>query len=366
MANQAKDSVKSEAKKRAKQEDPEREDYSDDGEAERGFASSVVPTLEERTIAERRPSQRHTNGKPLFDAIDEGEVQGEGDIEEATVPDNAKPNDKPVPVDQDADGTGGSSSAAKVRPSDGPEKYGAPANAVENDDDVPNADTGRDEHTQLEQDAIKARKTMRKHLAAAVGVSPWTMPTPTPKIDPEGFVDPLCESFWKDMWVASAVHNTEIFRKVFRSIPDDLVTTWAAYKAFANHAERFNKVPKDVVPPEHSEPAKVVHEGPGTHGAGGGGSGGGVVGQKGADANADNSRHNDIVDGHPRDPSGDDGSTAGARSFSNASTSKDSHKPPASAGGANRKPSGADEAWHEWERQEMEELLHEVRGHLGA
>ena len=30
-----------------------------------------------------------------------------------------------------------------------------------------------------------------------------------------------------------------------------------------------------------------------------------------------------------------------------------------------RKPSGPEEAWHDWERDEMEDLLGEVRGHLG-
>ena len=132
--------------------------------------------------------------------------------------------------------------------------------------------------THDEKRAIAARKTLRKHLDVKTGMNVWSMPTPTPKINPNRFQDPLDERFWKDMWVAVAVHNTEIFRKVFRCIPDDLVTTWAAYKAFANHAEKHNKAPEDVAQ-DAEEPPKVVHDGPGTHGAGGGGSGGGAVGQ---------------------------------------------------------------------------------------
>ncbi len=129
--------------------------------------------------------------------------------------------------------------------------------------------------------------------------------------------------------------------------PDDLVTTWASYKAFANHAEKFNKVPRDVAPAGHDEPAKVVHGGPGTHGAGGGGSGGGIVGQDGGSPDEVRHMESGIVDGHP---------SMGPRRVSGDGEH---------AGGKHRKPSAADEGWHDWERAEMEQLLQEVRGHLG-
>lgn len=125
------------------------------------------------------------------------------------------------------------------------------------------------------------------------------------------------------------------------------MTSWASYKAFANHAEKFNKVPQDVAPPGSSgtdhEPVKVVHEGPGTHGAGGGGSGGGVVGQEGGDGKT-TTRNSDIVNGKPDDP----------QSPSSPTSAKEE-----------RKPSGPDEAWQDWEREQMEDLLGELRGHLG-
>jgi phospholipase D1/2 len=35
--------------------------------------------------------------------------------------------------------------------------------------------------------------------------------------------------------------QTEIYRKVFHAIPDDLVTTWKQYKEFVSHHERLNK-----------------------------------------------------------------------------------------------------------------------------
>lgn len=202
------------------------------------------------------------------------------------------------------------------------------------------------------------------------------------------------------------------------------MTSWAQYKAFASHGEKFNMAPVDVSGPHTQEPVKVVHEGEGTHGAGGGGDGGGALGQgRGADAKAGDvpseTRESDIVDGKPRDtihsvtsairgsnPSNhhhlDVGDIPGASAFGyasaavgatgggpggnisgpggsgggNAKTSgrdKSPHSPSMSTkarmGGdaeqGERKPSKADEAWQEWEKEEMEELLGEIRGHLG-
>ena len=220
------------------------------------------------------------------------------------------------------------------------------------------------------------------------------MPTPTPIIEADKFADPLLDSFWKDMWIATAVHNTEIYRKVFRCIPDDLVTSWASYKAFANHAEKFNKVPTDITPDDH-EPTKVTHDGPGTHGAGGGGSGGGIVGQEGVGPNEGTAtRQSDIVNGHPLDRLKSNGSSnssasslhhildptegpAGSGHRHTASRATDGPQKREGHGsggggsgggnveGKNKRPSGPNEAWQEWEKEEMEILLEEIRGHLG-
>ncbi|GAA5822012.1 hypothetical protein JCM11251_004824 [Rhodosporidiobolus azoricus] len=121
--------------------------------------------------------------------------------------------------------------------------------------------------------------TLKKNLRER---GAYTIPLAAPKIDPYGFTDPLVDSFYKDVWLAAAVRNTQIYRKVFRCMPDDLVQTWKQYREFQSWAERHNKAPKGVVPSgdeaPHSDPAG--HSG--QHGAGGGGSAGGVVGQ-GAD-----------------------------------------------------------------------------------
>lgn len=185
------------------------------------------------------------------------------------------------------------------------------------------------------------------------------MPTPTPIIEAGAFTDPLRDELWKDQWVATAVHNTEIFRKVFRCVPDDLVTSWASYKAFTSHAEKFNKVPTNVADPEH-EPTKVVHGGSGPHGAGGGGSGGGAVGQQGRSVSEANANGSDVVNDKPRDilPQEEAGrSRSGTTEGISGGDDKGKTR--------NRQGSAPGSAWHDWELEEMEELLQEVRGHLG-
>lgn len=179
----------------------ERQDFSRDGQSEEGFASSMVPTLEEKTIFERRPSGSHANGKPLFDLMEQDEAGPEP--KEAEVPGRVK-EDSYIGEEPDAK----TSDAPRVQGKPGDkELYGAPANAVEDDEAPPTSGKKGSDATEDEQAAVAARKTLRKHLSAKVGLSPWTMPTPTPKIDPNRFHDPLDEAFWKDMWVAVAVHN---------------------------------------------------------------------------------------------------------------------------------------------------------------
>jgi phospholipase D1/2 len=156
----------------------ERQTYSKDGEKKFGFTDSAVPTLEEKTIMEHRPKEiDDQNEQPLMDAL---KVPGakEGEPKEATTPDG--------------------------------EKFGAPATASPNaytDDLPPHARSGDKDTNPEEQGAVQARTLLRKHLSASVGAKPWTIPTPAPEIDPHGFQDPVCDEFFKDVWIATAVHN---------------------------------------------------------------------------------------------------------------------------------------------------------------
>jgi phospholipase D1/2 len=153
-------------------DESERQDFDVDGLRTAGFASSVMPTLEERTLFERRPSASHANGKPLFDALDDGEGAGPSDIKEARMSKEEKADlaDRPIDASKDKSGT---RHAPKIAgPANEQDKFGVPANANEDDTAVPNKDIERDEETEQEKLAVKARTTLRKHLNAKVGVSP--------------------------------------------------------------------------------------------------------------------------------------------------------------------------------------------------
>ncbi|KAF9176906.1 hypothetical protein BGZ51_009416, partial [Haplosporangium sp. Z 767] len=53
-----------------------------------------------------------------------------------------------------------------------------------------------------------------------------------PKAAKEIVMDPLHDDFYESWWKRVAKTNTEIFREVFRCVPDNTVETWDDYKAF--------------------------------------------------------------------------------------------------------------------------------------
>ncbi|KAL5482529.1 SPO14 [Sanghuangporus weigelae] len=292
--------------------DEERQDFSQDGRKEPGFASAIVPTLEEKTIMEHRPPADQSKGKePILDAVDHHQENG-------------------VPPEARVHGDSG-------------ELYGAPADASrspQTDDEVPHARGRKGEATEEEKATVHARRTIRRHLSATFGGNAWTLPTPAPEVDPHGFEDPVCDEFWKDVWVASAVHNTEIFRKVFHCIPDDTVTTWKQYKEFVLHHERLNKPVKGSSEPLGRVPSETGDEDAPGH-------------EKESEAkmSEDTLKAKSSV----------------RTSGSSSGTQNRPHSPSnANVGGADikRTPSRIDEPFEKWERDEMEKLLGQLCGHL--
>lgn len=157
----------------------ERQTFTRDGEKEPGFTSAVVPTLEEKMVSEHRPPGSKALGTPILEDPEIEKSEREG-----TAPETAR--------------------------LDNGQLFGAPADAskdAKTDDEPPHAKGAKDDADAEEKKAPRARSILRKHLMADLGQSPWTLPTPTPKVDPDGFADPVCDEFWKDVWVASAVHN---------------------------------------------------------------------------------------------------------------------------------------------------------------
>jgi phospholipase D1/2 len=86
------------------------------------------------------------------------------------------------------------------------------------------------------------RQLFRKHLGL---LRPQDMQRPDANFEPVGTVnkydwgspednivsDPLSDAFLS-LWNSRARQNTDIFRHVFRAIPDDTVKTWEEYKEF--------------------------------------------------------------------------------------------------------------------------------------
>lgn len=92
------------------------------------------------------------------------------------------------------------------------------------------------------------RYLTRKHLGL---IRPQDMRRPDANYEPVGVPnvydwgspednivsDPLSDAF-QSLWNSRARTNTEVFRKAFRAVPDDHVTTWAEYKEFYEYFYR--------------------------------------------------------------------------------------------------------------------------------
>lgn len=172
----------------------ERKTFTKDGEKVTGFASSVVPTLEEKVVAEQRPPPERTVAGDHSQSVDtQGHQSGDAD-------------------QQHGDATNASRQSDEGRV-DG-ELYGAPANADTQHDDQPPVAQGKDSD-EAEDKAPESRSILRKNLMSKLGSKTgrgtYSIPTPTPYVDPQGFEDPICDEFWKDTWAACAAHNVNIF-----------------------------------------------------------------------------------------------------------------------------------------------------------
>lgn len=297
----------------------ERMTFTHEGEEVPGFASSQVPTMEEKMILEHRPPSSQAEEKPILDS---------------------------GIVTRDASTSNGGPPEAKVSDGSG-EKFGAPADAskdAQTDDEPPHARSGETDATKEDEAAVAARKVVRQHLTAPLGSKYWTLPTPGPDVDPHGFQDPVCDKFWKNVWVASAVHNTEIYRKVFHSIPDDSVTTWKQYKEFVMHHERLNKPAKEKGQTTPEPVARLPSEAGDENALG---QEKGSTGKAGVDVQGDNK-------------------TAEAEVSSSSEAPAQQHGEGSSSGGddKSRIPAKGDEPFELWEREEMERLLEDLRGHV--
>lgn len=166
----------------------ERKDFNREGQKETGFASSVVPTLEEKIVSEQRLSKDQT------DNINDGSNTDQKP-EDGTGNEHARSGGTPKSLNFE-------------RRSISTPPFGAPANANPPNLDNPPARPLKSDVDEEEKAAPAARSIIRETLGSKSGKhNPWTVPTKKPQVGPNDFEDPISDAFWKDIWVASAVHN---------------------------------------------------------------------------------------------------------------------------------------------------------------
>ena len=156
--------------------DEERTTYTRDGKGVPSLADTMIHTLKEKTVQGHLPEKPDASGC----AIKEEDLDN---AKATTADDTARTEDGEV-FGTSADGP--LNPRADNRPAH---------NRYEVNDPV-----------EQEQAAPGARNITQKNL----GKSPsgaWTLATPTPTVDPNGFEDPISDTFFQKVWVACAVHN---------------------------------------------------------------------------------------------------------------------------------------------------------------
>ena len=136
----------------------ERKDFTMEGKERTGFASSEVPTIEEKTMANGR------SGFPQADSI----------ISAHKLTDNLRRCDNTDAL-----------------------RYVAESIAD---------DTANDYQQSNIDERDSSRSPVQKHETVKLKTM-WTVPIHRPRVDPYEFEDPISEVFWTDVWVASAAYN---------------------------------------------------------------------------------------------------------------------------------------------------------------
>jgi len=136
----------------------ERKDFTMEGKERTGFASSEVPTIEEKTMVNGR------SDLPQADSI----------ISAHNHTDNSRKYDNTNALRHVVDST---------------------------------TDDAADDYQQSNVDERgSSRSPVQKHQAVKLKTM-WTVPIHRPRVDPYEFEDPISEVFWTNVWVASAAYN---------------------------------------------------------------------------------------------------------------------------------------------------------------
>ncbi|PWN18006.1 phospholipase D [Microstroma glucosiphilum] len=219
------------------------------------------------------------------------------------------------------------------------------------------------------------KEEARKKINAYLSPNPWQPPISVPEINTStSFHDPISDPFYRDIWLAAALHNTQIYRKVFRCVPDDTITNWSEYKAFMAWSDRLSKSGNFSGKEGKEERGGIPVEarGPGAqHNRAAGAKDGlkaKVKGRHGHSSSDDEDASADLSEGKHEEKENTSSSQAqGDATGSSPSSAKDDHKsspgthqPQAPPGSATT----SDGSFSQRELEQMEALLDQTVGNL--
>jgi phospholipase D1/2 len=168
----------------------ERKDFNYPGHLETGFASSVVPT--EKAIVEQWSLKQVDEDHDNSAIRNQNQTIGESPADQSNCIgyENGGPRSSDVCTDSSVET--GIFVNAKLPSIDNE----APSWSLKSD------------VSEEEQAPVGAKATIRDNRGSKFGrKNAWTLKTTKPQVDPQDFEDPISDAFWKNIWVASAVHN---------------------------------------------------------------------------------------------------------------------------------------------------------------
>jgi phospholipase D1/2 len=194
--------------------------------------------MEEKMMEERRPSmEMRQEETPNGDARHASELQESAEGAKMTQPSSSETPGKVAHAEDTRDGPGDGSPQGRDFATGGSEtrsstndlhKLSIPTHANTSTASLGSSNRSRDNLLSPSSPITPSSKSKIGSTAKRPrdGRNRYTVPIPPAKIDPNSFADPLVDTFFKDVWMSTAVRNTQAYRKVFRCVPDDLVQTW--------------------------------------------------------------------------------------------------------------------------------------------
>jgi len=183
----------------------ERTDFDSHGKQIPGFATSRIPTLEEKTLSEERPPAEQVQ-EDDHSTLREAETSRSKAGTPAT---NGSESLKHRRTRTQSNGLRpGTAQSQASRPSTSASSMGGGVEFSKSGfSDADESDAHLYGAAGVQRSGTTARSGSRLGGGRASVRKTWTVNALRPKVGPEDFEDPISEYFWDNIWVASAVYN---------------------------------------------------------------------------------------------------------------------------------------------------------------